>query len=244
MELLERNDRLRVVLIDTRNPLNIGAVARAMSNFGFFRLRLVAPYEVAFREAVSAVGAQALLQQAEVFDTVAAAIADCSLVVGATGLGHRQPSQPLRRLELGARLLRRHLAASPAALLFGSEKFGLSNEALSHCQWLIRIPTRQEHESMNLAQSVAVCLYELIRRPEAARRALEESQMASGADLERLTALICEVLQVSGFTDYGTAINAEDKTRRLVHRLFLNAKDAPVLTGMMRQILWKLRHPG
>lgn len=244
MELLARNDRLRVVLVDTRNPLNIGAAARAMSNFGFFRLRLVAPYDIAFREAVSAVGAADLLQKAEVFPSVAAAVADCSLVVGATGLGHRQPTQPLRRLELGARLLRRHLLESSAGLLFGSEKFGLSNEALSHCQWLIRIPTREEHESMNLAQAVAVCLYELIRQPTAARRPLEEAHLASGAELERLTSLLCEMLQESGFTDYGTAINAEDKTRRLVRRLYLTAKDAPVLTGMIRQVLWKLRHPG
>ncbi len=241
---MARNERLRVVLVDTRNPLNIGAAARAMSNFGFFRLRLVTPYDVAFREAVSAVGAEELLRNAEVFPSVAGAVADCSLVVGATGLGNRQPSQPLRRLELGARLLRRHLAESAAALLFGSEKFGLSNEALSHCQWLIRIPTREEHESMNLAQAVAVCLYELVRRPTAARRPLEGVQMASGAGLERLTNLLCEMLQESGFTDYGTAINAEDKTRRLVRRLYLTAKDAPVVTGMIRQVLWKLRHPG
>lgn len=214
-----------------------------MSNFGFFRLRLVAPYEVAFREAVSAVGAEQLLQDAEVFPSVAEAVADCSLVVGATGLGHRQPSQPLRRLELGARLLRRHLEAAPAALLFGSEKFGLSNEALSHCQWLIRIPTREQHESMNLAQAVAVCLYELIRQPSAARRPLEESVMAPAGEVERFTALLRDVLQLSGFTDYDSATNAHDKTRRLVRRLYLTARDAPVWTGMMRQILWKLRHP-
>ena len=81
-------DRLRVVLVATRNPLNIGAAARAMSNFGFSRLRVVNPYEVAFREARSAVGASAVLASAEQYKNVTEAVADCTLVVGTTALGH------------------------------------------------------------------------------------------------------------------------------------------------------------
>lgn len=240
---LERNARLKVVLIDSRNPLNIGAAARAMSNFGFFDLRLVNPYDVAFREAVSAVGAAQVVKEARVFATVAEAVADCSLVVGATGLGHRQMQHPLHRLEKGARLLRRHLAGAPAALLFGSEKFGLSNNDVSHCHWLLHIPTRPEHDSMNLAQAVAVCLYELIRQPSAARRMPEPAEVAAAEEVERFTALLEEALQESGYTDYALAKNGTDKTHRLVRRLSLRAKDAPVWTGMMRQLLWKLRNP-
>ncbi len=123
-------NNLRVVLISTRNPLNIGASARAMANFGFADLRVVNPYDVAFREARSAVGAAPLLQAAREFATVAEAIADCSLVVGTTSVGHRELQHPLHRLEYGARLMQRRLHATPAApvaLLFGSEKFGLSN---------------------------------------------------------------------------------------------------------------------
>jgi len=239
----ERNQRLKVVLIDTRNPLNIGAVARAMSNFGFFDLRLVNPYDVAFREAVSAVGAADLLQSAKVFDSVGEAVADCSLVVGATGLGHRQMQHALHRLEKGGRLLRRHLAASSAALLFGSEKFGLSNTDVSHCHWLVHIPTRREHDSMNLAQAVAVCLYELTRQPNVARRLPEAAEGASGEEVERFTHVLEEVLQECGYTDYSLAKNGSDKTHRLVRRLDLRAKDAPVWTGMLRQVLWKLRNP-
>src|SRR5574341_605496 len=136
-------DRLRVVLVSPRNPLNIGAAARAMSNFGFTRLRLVNPYPVAFREARSAVGASAILEGAREFPTLAEAVADCALVVGTTALGHRELQHALRRLEYGARLIRKQLAAGPAALLFGSEKFGLSNDDLSHCHWLMRIPARE-----------------------------------------------------------------------------------------------------
>ena len=239
----ERNQRLKVVLIDTRNPLNIGASARAMSNFGFFELRLVNPYDVAFREAVSAVGASELVRRAQVFTSVAEAVADCPLVVGATGLGHRQPQHPLHRLERAGRLLRRHLATTNVALLFGSEKFGLSNSDVCHAHWLLRIPTRQGHESMNLAQAVAVCLYELIRQPAEARRLPEAAELASGAEVERVTVLLEELLQESGYTDYGMAKNGEDKTHRLVRRLALRSRDASVWAGMLRQMLWKMKHP-
>src|ERR1043166_1001079 len=119
---------LRVVLVSTRNPLNIGASARAMANFGFSCLRVVQPYDVAFREARSAVGAAPLLQTAQEFNSVADAVADCRLVVGTTSVGHRELQHPIRRLEYGARLISKALASHPVALLFGSEKFGLSND--------------------------------------------------------------------------------------------------------------------
>src|SRR5260370_35592505 len=159
------SDRLRVVLVAPRNPLNIGAAARAMSNFGFFHLRVVNPYQLAFREARSAVGAAQLLTRAEEFKSVAEALEDCTLVVGTTSVGQRQLQHPVRRLDQASRPLRKHLATGRVALLFGSEKRGLSNEHLSHCHWLLRIPTREEHCSMNLGQAVAVCLYELARDP-------------------------------------------------------------------------------
>ena len=142
------------MLVDTRNPLNIGAAARAMSNFGFLRLGVVNPYEVAFRKAKSAVGAAALLEEAEEYKTVAEAVADCTLVVGTTAVRHRELQHPLRRLEYGARLMRKRMQSSRVALLFGSEKYGLSRRDLSHCHWLMRIPTRDEHISMNLGQAV------------------------------------------------------------------------------------------
>src|SRR5579864_7294795 len=95
-------DALRVVLVATRNPLNLGAAARAMSNFGFCGLRVVNPYEVAFREARSAVGDSTLLANAEEYKTVAEAVADCTLVIGTTAARNRELQHPLRRLEYGA----------------------------------------------------------------------------------------------------------------------------------------------
>src|ERR1700687_6491625 len=129
-------DNLRVVLVATRNPLNIGAAARAMSNFGFHRLRVVNPYEVAFREARSAVGASQLLANAEEYKTVADAVADCTLVVGTTAVRDRNLRLPVKRLEPGARLIRKQLQSGNVGLLFGSERVGLSNQDLSHCHWL------------------------------------------------------------------------------------------------------------
>src|SRR6202795_3109503 len=102
-------DGLCIVLVATRNPLNIGAAARAMSNFGFRRLRVVRPFEPAFLEAKSAVGATELLQRAEHFDSVADALADCALVVGTTAVRARNLQHSVRRLEDGARLIRKKM---------------------------------------------------------------------------------------------------------------------------------------
>jgi tRNA/rRNA methyltransferase len=227
-------------MVSTRNPLNIGAAARAMANFGFPRLRVVSPYDLAFREARSAVGAAPLLQKAEDHATLAAAIADCRLVVGTTSIGHRGLQHPMRRLEFGARLIKRALARAPVALLFGSEKFGLSNEDLSHCHWLMRIPTVDAGLSMNLGQAVALCLYELTRDPKASEAQPVKTARAAAAEAEQITALLIDVLRQSGYVNPITAASTEAKVRRLVRRLDIAARDAPVLLGMLRQILWKV----
>jgi TrmH family RNA methyltransferase len=232
---------LKVVLVSPRNPLNIGAAARAMNNFGVFELRLVNPYDVAFREARSAVKALHVLRDAREYATVADAVADCALVVGTTSRGPRVLEHPLRRLERGGRLIAKKLAAAPVALLFGSEKFGLSNEDLSHCHWLVRIPTREEHGSMNLGQAVAVCLYEIVRQPSAARTQAEPAKPPARAeDLERITTLLEEVLDRAGYVHGSVEGSTRMKIRRLVRRTALNAHDAEVWLGMLRQIKWKL----
>jgi TrmH family RNA methyltransferase len=236
-------DNLRVVLVSPRNPLNIGAAARAMSNFGFSKLRLVNPYEVAFREARSAVKAQAVLEKAREFATVAEAVADCTLVVGTTAIGHRILEHPLKRLELGGKIITRRLASAPVALLFGSEKFGLANEDMSHCHWLMRIPSREEHASMNLGQAVAICLYEIIRSPAAAKTVPEAKRPADAAHLERITEMLETILDHSGYVHARIEGSTRMKTRRLVRRLQLNSHDAEVWLGMLRQILWKLETP-
>jgi tRNA/rRNA methyltransferase len=146
----------------------------------------------------------------------------------------------MRRLEYGARLVKRALAKAPVALLFGSEKFGLSNEDLSHCHWLMRIPTVDADLSMNLGQAVALCLYELARDPKAVKAQPGKIARAAAAEAEQITALLMDVLRQSGYVNPTTAASTEAKVRRLVRRLDIAARDASVLLGMLRQILWKV----
>ena len=234
-------------MVRTRNPLNIGAGARAMSNFGFPHLRVVNPYEPAFREARSAVGASSLLASAQQFQSVAEAVADCTLVVGTTAVGHRELHHPLRRLEDGRKLINKELRSGRVALLFGSEKVGLSNQDFSHCHWLMRIPTREQHSSMNLGQAVAVCLYELARGSEHRNvnttRARGKQAVATAGELERITALLLETLHASGYLNSNSKSATEAKIRRLVRRLNLPAADAELWQGIFRQIAWKTNNP-
>jgi len=233
-------DRLRVVLVSSRNPLNIGAAARAMSNFGFSKLRVVNPYEKAFRTAVSAVGASELLAGAEEYESVAEAVADCTLVVGTTAVRHRELHHPLRRLEYGGRLIRKHIRSGPAALLFGSERYGLSTQDLSYCHWLIRIPTLEQNISMNLGQAVAICLYELIRDGRAAGRS-EKQILATAGEIERITALLADVLSTSSYMLPQRAAETEQRIRRMVRRLKLSAQDVEAWLGILRHVQWRLR---
>jgi TrmH family RNA methyltransferase len=238
---MEWKDNLTVVLVESRNPLNIGAAARAMLNFGFTRLALVAPYDLAFREARSAVGAAAVLESAQVFPTLAEALAGSTLVVGAASPEGRVSRQPRRRLADAASRLRSHLAVEPAALLFGSEKFGLSNDHLSHCHWTLRIPTEPDCPSMNLGQAVAVCCYELARVGRTGARGATGKPRAATGQIERLVDRLTGILGASGYIPERTGRSQHLKIRRLVSRLDLSAEDAQVVEGMLRQIAWKLQ---
>jgi TrmH family RNA methyltransferase len=228
------------VLVEPRNPLNIGAVARAMSNFGFTRLSVVNPYEAAFREARSAVRAHYILEQAQVYGSVGEAVADSKVVVGTTAVGHRDLRVPLYRLETAAPLIREQLG-SPVSLLFGSEKFGLSNEDLSYCHWLLRIPTRVEHGSMNLGQAAAICLYELKRDSAVVGQRFPPAEVAGAEETERFTTLLYEALLRCGYLQPATAGSRELKLRRLVRRLRIPAADVETWLGIVRQILWGLK---
>jgi len=143
-------------------------------------------------------------------------------------------------LPSAAALIRKQLA-SRIAVLFGSEKVGLSNQDLSHCDWLLRIPTREEHGTMNLGQAVAVCMYELARGKPPERSVTGGSKRAPARDVERLTKVLLEALTMSGYLNPRTRSATEEKVRRLVRRLQLQAEDAQVLLGMLRQIAWKVR---
>jgi TrmH family RNA methyltransferase len=212
-----------------------------MSNFGAHRLRLVNAYAPGFREARSAVGASGLLDQAEEYKTVAEAVSDCALVVGTTAVRNRVLQQPVHRLDedTGA-TIRAQLQTERVALLFGSEKIGLTNKDFSHCHWLLSIPTSQRNISMNLGQAVAVCLYELARSTPL-HTATEEFKPATAGATEQITEGLLEALRISGYVKPGTEAMFEKKARWLVLRFKLEDYDAKLLLGMVRQIVWKLR---
>jgi TrmH family RNA methyltransferase len=241
-------DGVVVVLVRARNPNNIGAVARAMHDFGFGTLRVVNDYAVPFETAKSAVDASAVLAGAATFVSVAEAVADCTLVVGTTAVGERVLQHPLHALPEAAELIGKELARAEhtgrVALLFGSEKTGLSNDELSYCNWLLTIPMQQHedvrHPSMNLGQAVAVCLYELVRQ-KAAVAETSAPAAAQAGEVERMTLLLTEVLEQSGYTKRHPANCDEGQIRRLVLRMNLTTSDAPVWMGVLRQVLWKLR---
>ncbi len=255
---------LCVVLVGTRNPLNLGAVARAMSNFGVMELRAVRPYEKAWREARSAVGAGELLARAREFATVAEAVADCALVVGTTAIGNREVKHPLRGLPEAGESIGKRMESGRAAILFGSEKWGLSNDDLSYCHWLMKIPTRAEHRSMNLGQAAAVVMYELARGQSKGSRGGKGSKeteklvengslkvsarlkkeageaCAEMATVERIGGALLEALRKSGYIAPRGEAKAEEKLRRMLRRFSMTAADAEVFLGMVRKILWKL----
>lgn len=242
----DQRDRLDVVLVSPRNPLNIGAVARALANFGFARLSVVAPYEPHWHEARSAVGAEDLLASARQTASLAEAVAQCTLVAGTGTLTHRRPEQKVVRLPDLAQLVRQEIErGGRVALVFGPEKHGLTREDLSYCHLLVEIPTDARQPSMNLGQAVAVCLYELATRAFGALESdTEKAGLLHAAASERLDLLAGAIEQAMVAADYSPpamrAANRHDM-RLLLRRLALSEKDLRRVLGLFRRILWRLK---
>jgi TrmH family RNA methyltransferase len=258
-----QHDRIEVVLISPRNPLNIGAAARAMVNFGFSHLSVVAAYAPHWREAKSAVGAPEILQNATETAALSEAVAACTLVIGTGTLTHRKPEQPVVSLPKLAPLVRRGLdRGGRVAMVFGPEKHGLTREDLSYCHLLVEIPTAPRQPSMNLGQAVAVCLYELSTRlttpdmssknparatavPEPGSPLLPDDDLSPTATAGNLELLAGVVEQVMDAADYSPAVmrkaNQHD-LRLLLRRLALTKRDMRRVLGLLRRILWRLGH--
>jgi tRNA/rRNA methyltransferase len=240
-------DRIDIVLVSPRNPLNIGAAARAMANFGFTRLKVVAPYEAHWREAQSAIGASELLQNATRAERLEEAIADCTLVIGTGTLARRKAEQRVVPLpELGERVGRELARGGRIALVFGSEKRGLTRENLSYCHLLTVIPTDPHQPSMNLGQAVAVCLYELATRgePHSGRPgedAVDVEQLrASSGELDRLGAVIEAVMLAASYSPIEMQAANRHDLRLLLRRLEISGADARRALGFFRRVLHKV----
>jgi TrmH family RNA methyltransferase len=257
-------DRLDVVLVSPRNPLNIGAAARAMANFGFHRLGIVAPFAQNWMEAKSAVGAPDLLRDAKVFDTLPEAVAHCSLVIGTGSLDRRRPPQTILDLPAAAAQIRQALAGadagnrqSHAALVFGSEKHGLTSDDLSWCHSLAVIDTCEAQPSMNLGQAVAVCLYEISRitaEPDqeveiagepnqeikSVEHGIKSAERPDSEQLDRLAMLIEETMAAVNYSTRGMRSANGEALRVLLRRLMPNEADLRRMMGLFRRILWQL----
>jgi tRNA/rRNA methyltransferase len=243
----DQRERLDVVLVSPRNPLNIGAVARAMANFGFEHLTVIAPYAPHWREAKSAVGAPQLLHRARETQSLAEAVADCTLVAGTGTLTHRKPEQPVMPLPQLASMVEAELArGGRAALVFGPEKHGLTRQDLSWCHVLVEIPTDLRQPSMNLGQAAAVCLYELGARPAAiaqtpVQQAAEDAQSApTSASVDRLAALIEQIMTAANYSPHAMEAANRHDLRLLLRRLALKAEDTRRIMGLFRRTLWRL----
>ena len=256
----QERDRVCVVLVRARNPSNIGAAARAMHDFGFSRLRVVNEFAAPFEGARSAVDASEVLARAVRCASVAEAVADCTLVAGATAVGERNLQHKLLELAEAAPLIRDELRRQPTqrdqasmdevsqasgsdaprvALLFGSEKFGLSNEDLTYCHWLIRIGTRDEHASMNLGQAVAICLYELRKACEkCAPAAAGGLPPATCAEQEAMFRHLQTALEEIHFLYGEKAQPLMHAVRHLLGRAGLSVMEVKLLHGLARQIRW------
>jgi tRNA/rRNA methyltransferase len=242
-----QRDSFDVVLVSPRNPLNIGAAARAMANFGFARLAVVAAFAPPWREARSAVGAPEVLANAQEAPTLAEAVRYCTLVVGTGTVNYRKPEQRVVSLPALAPLLAEELArGGRVALVFGPEKHGLTREDLSLCHLLVEIPTDPRQPSMNLGQAVAVCLYEVATRmiQNPAQPASETISPPTAAvpseTLDLLTGLIEQTMQAARYSPASMQAANHHDLHLLLRRLTLSKGDSRRILGLFRRILWRL----
>jgi len=240
---LDQRDRMQVVLVSPRNPLNIGAAARAMANFGLAQLTAVAPFEAHWREARSAIGAEELLRNAMSTECLAEAVADCTLVVGTGTLTYRKPEQLVVSLPSLTSLVEQELQrGGRIAIVFGPEKHGLTREDLSYCHLLVEIPTDPRQPSMNLGQAVAVCLYELAAHTsEPEKQKVEARPAAPSGDLDLLATVIEESMLVAGYSPRSMQAANRHDLRLLLRRLAPAKHDARRILGLFRRILWRMK---
>ena len=237
---------IRVVLVETSHPGNIGAVARAMKNMGLEQLVLVRPKAFPHTEASArASGATDVLESARIVETVAAGIADCGLVVATTARDRDQNVRVLDVRDAAARMVAES-ARGPVALLFGNERTGLTNEELSLAHLLLRIPANPAYSSLNLAMAVQLVTYELWRARGAVHVAVPHGvPLATAEEMERLYAHLAEVLEQVGFRDRTTSgTHLMERIRRLVNRAELDQNEANILRGILTAIQGRRRMAG
>lgn len=236
---------IRIVLVGTSHPGNIGSAARAMKTMGFESLVLVAPERFPATEAtVMAAGADDVLFKARVVPDVRTAVADCGLVVGTTA---RARHLPWRVVEPRAAALEVAAAAgsSEVAVLFGAERTGLQNDELQLCHWLLTIPTGPAYASLNLAMAVQVVTYELcLALRDRADNGGAGVPLASAAEMEKFYAHLERVLEEIDFRDRTNSGHLMARLRRLFNRTVLDENEVHILRGILTAVQGKRRRAG
>jgi TrmH family RNA methyltransferase len=240
---------IRFVLVETTHPGNIGAVARAMKNMGLTDLVLVKPREFPHPEATArASGADDLLLRARVVPTLAEAIADCGLVLATTSRERDHYFRVLEAREGAVRAVQEARGAAGAvAVLFGTERNGLSNEQLLLAHALLFIPSNPDYTSLNVAMAAQLIAYEIRMAQHAPLQQLatREAPLATAADLDRLYAHLEQVMEEVGFRDRtqsGTSLMG--RIRRFLNRAEPDANEVNILRGMLTAVQSRRRRAG
>lgn len=237
---------IRIVLVEPSHPGNIGAVARAMKNMGLERLVLVSPRQFPHSEAIArSSGADDVLAGALVVPTVKEALAGCGFVVATTSRPREQYFRVADVRDAAQRVLQ-EARRGPAAVLFGPERAGLSNEQLETAHLLIQIPASEAYPSLNLAMAVQIVAYELFRaggvRIDTAPAA---GPLAGPVEMERLYEHLAQVLEEIDFRDRtrgGTHLMA--RLRRLFQRAALDRNEVNILRGILTAVQSRRRRAG
>ncbi|MGE3537725.1 MAG: RNA methyltransferase [Candidatus Tectimicrobiota bacterium] len=243
MTMLAAPPQVTIILVRPQTPGNIGAAARAMQNMGLHRLALVAPAYFPHPEArMMACHAEPLLEQAVLYDSVAAAIAPCHWLIGTSARRREYRKPPLTPRALAQQLPRLQAHHPHIGILFGPEDAGLTTEELDLCNDLVVIPTVATATSLNLAQAVLVLAYELMQVGYQTPR-YQAPPVASLADIEAMYSHFREAFSIHGFSGAHTVERAIMGLRRICERADLERRDVRLLRGIARQLGWALRHP-
>jgi len=228
---------VRIVMVHTTHPGNIGAAARAMKNMCLTELVLVAPREFPCAEATArASGADDVLASARVVDSLADAVSDCRIVIGASAR-LRSVAWPVVAPREAARLAASEARAGAVSIVFGRESSGLSNDELDLCTHLVHIPTNPDYSSLNVAMAVQVLSYELMQAAGEPLPAVEENDpVASNAEMEGFFRHLEQALDEIGFTDELRAHKLLRRLRRLFHRAAPDSEEVNILRGILSAV--------
>jgi tRNA (cytidine32/uridine32-2'-O)-methyltransferase len=226
---------VRIVLVDPSHPGNVGSVARAMKNMALDDLTLVRPRSFPHPESNAlAAGAEDILAKARVVDSVAEAIADCAFIAGTTSRPRSYYWEFTTPRELAAAIAGLG-TENRAALLFGSERYGLGTEDLDHCNVLVRIPANPAYCSLNLAMSVQLLAYELFLAREQPQPHVQlEQPLAPAGDVEHFYAHLHQVLNEIDFED--RTGHLMERLRRLFNRAQLDRNELNILRGILSAV--------